>query len=929
MPHCDSAFLLIKAHVLLLMCGIMIFGSCTEINPSEEHIDSVELSMASQKVIYGEDTRVDVFEANEALALRAKRSIFAMIPAPLIDTRNPNDVRLLSNTLANDYGLCADQRYLDQPTAASCSSTLIDDDLLVTAGHCIRSQQSCLNQRFVLGYYMEADGLATLTTEHIFSCLQLVATYDDGDVDYAFVKLNRPVPIELGEPAPVRLSSLPLQVGDPLVMMGFPSGLPLKIDDGGFVSDPRESTNDFFMATVDAFGGNSGSGVFNELGEQVGILVRGEQDYIQRGQCSVVNQLSIDRGPGDDAENITYLHQGLSELCISGYQSERLCGGNPNSGGLCSTCDPDRPCNDGLTCGSFSSVMTNLTFCSPTCGMNDLCPNGHSCIAGQCEPNFSRVCNTELNRVEGIDICGRPLGVIEDCGEEFYCRRGACLLRGDGDLCSNPTLIEPVTQVLRGSLVEGYENNQIGSCAGNGPERFYSFTLDQGNHLTALAEGFDTVLYLYEGEACFPLNELMCDDDSHPNERLGSLLDLDLNPGSYTLALDSFIDDDLGDFTLSLQFCDAACTLGEARCEPGGQVSICEQSIEANCPTWSRPLNCPNGLTCVLGQCLTPLPGDTCSVQIPLVSPYPERIQGEFTDQHSISHQPFCADQLIADINYQLQLPFDARVIVSYVAGPLSALSLRSACGNLGSELNCAPQVIGGAPLQSNLTAGQYTLTLSALALGPYQIDLRVEPLCMDECSEGAQRCTQDGTGLEQCSMGTEGCTVWNFDRMCTGVGGCVGDLCIDECFHECAQEDLMECLNLSERRICRVTEFGCRVWQVLDPCTQDERCIGDGTCLSENVDLGIAGMEGGSGEPVAGMIAGTTEAGVALGGEPIPEGGTLSPEPNLWIGQIRPREIEIPSRSRGGCDQMPSSNLPLVSLVLIALLWNYRRRLA
>jgi len=845
-----------------------------------------------------------------------------MISSQAIQVLDNGSVALRATTLANSYGLCLDQRFRDQPTAASCSATLIDDDLLVTAGHCLGSQQECQAQRFVLGYQMELEGLAPLSSGDVFSCQQLVMTYDDGQVDYAFVKLDRPVPLTQGEPAPVRRAQLPLQEGDPLVMMGFPSGLPLKIDDGGFVSDPRALTSDFFMATVDAFGGNSGSGVFNASGEQVGILVRGEQDYVQRGRCTVVNELSLDRGPGDSAEEITYLHQALSALCQSGYQSERLCG-NVTQGGLCSTCDDTNPCQAGLSCGTFSSVETALTFCAPRCEAGEVCPDGHACVAGQCELTFSRLCDPDTNQVVGVDSCGRSLGVIEVCGEGSYCRRGACLLRGEGDLCSNATELEPVSQTVRGTLAEGYVNSLTGSCAGRGPERFYTFTLEQPNHLRATASGFDTVLYLFSSAECAPELELICDDDGDPNSQLGSLIDLDLDPGVYTLALDSFSLDNVGDYTLSLQLCDTGCVLGETRCEEGGLVSVCDQPPGSSCRGWSLPFSCPDNLTCVEGQCLTPLPGDTCGAQIPLSAPYPEVLEGVITDRHSYAQEPRCASQLSADVNYELNLDFDARVIASYVSGPLSALSLRTACGDAGQELNCAPQVIGAGPLEATLNAGRYTLTLSALGEGPYQVDLRVEPLCVDECELDALRCTDDQAGLERCVLGEQGCATWSFDRQCTGAGGCLAGGCVDECFHEC-ELGSDECVSLDERRGCVLDELGCRRWSPLEPCLEGELCAGDGVCEPEVIAGVEAGVEAGR---QAGAEAGTeagsagVEAGVA-----VTLGGDSSPEPSEWVGRARPREVLIPTRARGGCDQGAQPTSPLTGLLLLSLMSLYVR---
>lgn len=882
---------------------------------------SVQLASASQEVIYGADTRVEVYQASDALAEKARRSIFAMISAQAIDMSDPSDVGLFADTLGSSYGLCPDQRFRDQPTASSCSATLIDDDLLVTAGHCIGSQAECRAQRFVLGYYMEQEGLAPLSASDVFLCEELVLSYDDGEVDYAFIKLDRPVPITQGEPSPVRRTRLPLSEGDPLILMGFPSGLPLKIDDGGFVSDPRSANNDYFRATVDAFAGNSGSGVFNEAGEQVGILVRGEQDYIQEGLCVVVNELSIDRGIGDSAEEITYLHRGLSALCQSGYQSERLCGEAP-LGGLCSPCDDERPCQAGLSCGRFTSFDTALTFCAPTCVTSDECPSGHSCLSGQCEPNVSRLCNAEGSAVDGVDVCGRVLGVIEECSQESYCRRGECLLRGEGDLCASATYIEPVSQSLRGTLLEGYVNSLSGRCAGDGPERFYTFTLDQANHLTALSEGFDTVMYLFSGADCDPSQELVCDDDGHPSARFGSMLDLDLAPGVYTLALDSFSPETVGDYELSIQFCDEGCSLGQTRCEAGGLVSVCEQPPGASCRGWSPPFECPEQLTCFEGQCVTPSPGDTCSAQLPLTAPYPPSLTGEITNRYSVIHQPLCLppSALIGDVNYRLILDYDARVTLTYGFGLIGSLSIRSACGALGVELSCARLNSDAPPFQVDLQAGEYTLTVSGTAQeSTYEIALQVEPFCIDECEEGAQRCSNDNQGLERCTIGEEGCAVWSDDRQCTGPGGCLAGLCIDECFHEC-ELGPDECVNLEERRGCMIDEQGCRLWRALEPCRSGELCTEDGRCVSETPEAGVE----------AGVMAGVS-AGVEAGVIAV-EGGDSSPEPSPWVGRARPREVEIPERARGGCDQRPEPLTPLFALLgfgSVSLYWRRRALLA
>jgi hypothetical protein len=61
----------------------------------------------------------------------------------------------------------------------------------------------------------------------------------------------------------------------------------------------------FFVANLDTYGGNSGSAVFNAAtGLVEGILVRGEQDYVQKGDCRVSNVCPADGCRGEDVTKI-------------------------------------------------------------------------------------------------------------------------------------------------------------------------------------------------------------------------------------------------------------------------------------------------------------------------------------------------------------------------------------------------------------------------------------------------------------------------------------------------------------------------------------------------------------------------------------------------------------------------------------------------
>ena len=75
-----------------------------------------------------------------------------------------------------------------------------------------------------------------------------------------------------------------LSPGDEVVIIGFGSGLPMKIDTGAtvFANDAGSNMNhhspDFtFHANFDTFGGNSGSGVFKSDGTLIGIHFQGSK----------------------------------------------------------------------------------------------------------------------------------------------------------------------------------------------------------------------------------------------------------------------------------------------------------------------------------------------------------------------------------------------------------------------------------------------------------------------------------------------------------------------------------------------------------------------------------------------------------------------------------------------------------------------------
>lgn len=346
----------------------------------------------AQAVVYDDDGRVEPFELAgtrwEAIALR---TAVAIVPWPKLRPVDEGGYAVDAETLERDAGVCPDVRFAGQPALAECTGTLIGDDLVLTAGHCVRSQADCDAQAFVFGFATpDGESVPNLSEAQVFGCAELVAWEERNaarlTLDHAIVRLDRAATPDF-EPAPLRLDDTPLAVGTPLALVGFPDGVPVKVDLGGVVIDARSGARDYFVASVDAFGGNSGGGVFLEDGTLAGLLVRGLQDYVQTGSCATPRELPASAA----GEEVSALAWPLRALCEAAPE-EDLCAELPCAGeGRCAT--------DSAVPAAWScpiALYDDGAGCDCACGAPDPdcsdpsltvfgCEVGDGCRAGACE----------------------------------------------------------------------------------------------------------------------------------------------------------------------------------------------------------------------------------------------------------------------------------------------------------------------------------------------------------------------------------------------------------------------------------------------------------------------------------------------------------------------------------------------------------------
>lgn len=256
-------------------------------------------------VVYGEDNRKDVFETTSTSFIELSKSTAAMIKATSLKVLAAGDVEV-SGTSLEGRGVCAKERFSQQITAANCSGFLVSENKLVTAGHCIKTEEDCRNYKWVFDFKVDyaEQGNVNVPSSSVFSCKKIISRKLDPTTkdDFALIELDRDVSDR--QPLKIRKTGK-LSKGDALVVIGHPTGLPTKIADGANV---RSLQGKYFVANLDTFGGNSGSAVFNVETEEVeGILVRGETDYVLNRAlgCQVSNVCAADGCRGED---VTYIN---------------------------------------------------------------------------------------------------------------------------------------------------------------------------------------------------------------------------------------------------------------------------------------------------------------------------------------------------------------------------------------------------------------------------------------------------------------------------------------------------------------------------------------------------------------------------------------------------------------------------------------------
>jgi V8-like Glu-specific endopeptidase len=322
----------------------LVLGACTAA------ADPPLVAAIAQPVIYGDDDRVelDALAGVSWIAGAAARAV-ALVSVPSAALAVPADIEDAGTEGASDedtgvpeqpwsartagarFELCAEERFAEQPSVAECSGVLVSNDIVLVAGHCFAADDPCERYRYALGY-TEASGDAGISDASLMRCRELIIREvgrlaDGSSVDYALVRLERAV---AAADASALTRDPSVAAGATVTSIGFPAGLPLKIDPNGEVLTVDRTG---FELLTDAYHGSSGSAVYDRAGGLVGILTHGQTDFAWDAERRCRVSRVIAENDAGTAERAMHAWVALSRACF-GKPELTLCAGMADAGML-------------------------------------------------------------------------------------------------------------------------------------------------------------------------------------------------------------------------------------------------------------------------------------------------------------------------------------------------------------------------------------------------------------------------------------------------------------------------------------------------------------------------------------------------------------------------------------------------------------------
>src|SRR5579883_756452 len=140
--------------------------------------------------IYGKDDRVDLYQVQSPAVRRLADSTVALFYASDVAVKD-GKAGLALVSYGDDENLCPEEPFREQLDGAFCSGSLVAPDVIMTAGHCVASQEECANTKFVFGFSITDASAGTpkaVPEGEVYGCRELLGrAQEDEGADWALV----------------------------------------------------------------------------------------------------------------------------------------------------------------------------------------------------------------------------------------------------------------------------------------------------------------------------------------------------------------------------------------------------------------------------------------------------------------------------------------------------------------------------------------------------------------------------------------------------------------------------------------------------------------------------------------------------------------------------------------------------------------------
>ena len=281
------------------MIRLLSFSIVVLVFVNFERVLSQRSENSFSRVIYGDDDRKDQVSCYDYFLkfnscdtnilsqteLSAKdkelgNSVAIIIKGENVLKRNSDGTYSARSATAESFWhLCENEKFSQQSVITKghgyCTGFLLSTNppLLGTAAHCYEPNVETV---VIFGFEKTSNDETRLTFDEnsvYFISGSPITGISDTDTDYSIVELDREV---IGY-SPYQKMKENLQIGTSITLIGHPVALPKKTDKGGSIQSISDS---YIRGTIDSFGGNSGSPVFDFEGNLIGIFVAGTLDFV-------------------------------------------------------------------------------------------------------------------------------------------------------------------------------------------------------------------------------------------------------------------------------------------------------------------------------------------------------------------------------------------------------------------------------------------------------------------------------------------------------------------------------------------------------------------------------------------------------------------------------------------------------------------------